>query len=111
MFGPGIYLAESCSKADEYSNDGDGALYKGIFAMLLCRAVLGKACFVEAPGDYRSKVTSGEYDCVVGDREKAVGTYREVILFRAKQVFPEYAVLYRRDMDDVPAGNQSGVVP
>lgn len=98
MFGPGIYLAESSSKSDEYANDGNSALHKGICAMLLCRATLGKACFVEAPSDYRGKVTSGEYDCVIGDREKAVDTFREVVLFNAEQAFPEYVVLYRREM-------------
>jgi len=100
MFGPGIYLAENSTKADEYASDGNSALYKGIFAILLCRVTLGKACFVESPGNYQSKVASGEYDCVIGDRKKAVGTYREVVLFNPKQVFPEYAVLYRREMSD-----------
>jgi len=95
MFGPGIYLAENSSKADEYAEDN-----KTGKTMLLCRAALGKAGFEEHPGNYQHKVTSGVYDCVIGDREKAVGTYREIVLFNPDQVFPEYAVLYRRVMRD-----------
>jgi len=97
MFGPGIYLAEASSKADEYARDDASGEYKGLYAVLLCRAVVGRPCVVEKPGDYSQKVTSGEYDCVLGDREKAVGTYREFIFFHEGSVYPEYAAFYRRE--------------
>ncbi|CAE7744606.1 Tiparp, partial [Symbiodinium sp. CCMP2456] len=38
-------------------------------------------------------------DCVVGDRESKVGTYREFIFFDERQVYPEYAVIYRRQYE------------
>mmetsp|Transcript_22307 Transcript_22307/g.40564 ORF Transcript_22307/g.40564 Transcript_22307/m.40564 type:complete len:249 (-) Transcript_22307:111-857(-) len=101
MFGPGIYLAESSSKADEYAQDENtGGAYDGLFAMLVCRTVLGRAFVTEKSGDYRENCLSGDFEVVVGDREKAVGTYREFILFHEGSVYPEYVALYRREYDD-----------
>ena len=42
MYGSGLYLAESCTKADEYSRDEPGGYYENYFCMVLCRACLGK---------------------------------------------------------------------
>lgn len=39
------------------------------------------------------------YDCVIGDRESKVGTYREFVCFDERQMLPEYAVIYRRQYD------------
>ena len=36
---------------------------------------------------------------MLGDREKAVGTFREFIFFHEASVYPEYAVFYRREKD------------
>merc|ERR1712159_349010 len=41
LYGPGIYLAERSSKADEYAEDDHEGLYQGLYAMLLCRATCG----------------------------------------------------------------------
>merc|ERR1719171_1461004 len=41
LYGPGIYFAESSAKADEYAQDDKDGLYRGLFAMLLCRVALG----------------------------------------------------------------------
>ncbi|CAJ1409321.1 unnamed protein product [Effrenium voratum] len=98
MFGPGIYLAESSVKADEYAQDDTSGSYAGLFAVLLCRAVVGRALQVVDPGDYGPLVTSGDFDCVVGDREKAVGTFREFVFFHEEAIYPEFAVFYRREM-------------
>jgi hypothetical protein len=97
MFGPGIYLAEASSKADEYARDDAGGTYAGLFAMVVCRAVIGRPFVTSDPGNHAHKVTSGEYDVVIGDREKAVGTYREFVFFNEASVYPEYAVFYRRE--------------
>jgi len=50
-------------------------------------------------------VKSDGYDCVIGDREKKVGTFREFIFFDVSQVVPEYVVIYKRQFDElkVPA--------
>jgi hypothetical protein len=99
MFGPGIYMAESSSKADEYAQDDAEGAYKGLFAMLVCRTVVGAPFVVQEPGSYKKNVLSGSYDCVLGDREKAAGTYREFTFFHEDAVYPEYVVFYRRSFD------------
>ena len=99
MFGPGIYLAESSTKADEYARDDAGGEYDGLYALLVCKAVLGKSYVTEQPGDFREPVLNGEFGHVLGDREKAVGTFREFIFFHDASIYPEYAVFYRREKD------------
>ncbi|CAE7208797.1 tank-1 [Symbiodinium sp. CCMP2592] len=99
MFGPGIYLAESSTKADEYAQDDATDDYAGLYAVLVCRALLGKPYVTEEPGDFREQVLSGNFGHVLGDREKAVGTFREFIFFHEAAVYPEYAVFYRREKD------------
>merc|ERR1711988_1930178 len=88
MFGPGVYLAESSSKSDEYAQDDAEGAYKGMFALLVCRAVVGEPFVTEQPGDHSREVIAGSFDCVLGDREKAVGTYREFIFFHEDSIFP-----------------------
>eukprot|EP00929_Paragymnodinium_shiwhaense_P037862 TRINITY_DN2008_c0_g1_i2.p1 TRINITY_DN2008_c0_g1~~TRINITY_DN2008_c0_g1_i2.p1 ORF type:complete len:961 (+),score=141.05 TRINITY_DN2008_c0_g1_i2:71-2953(+) len=104
MFGPGVYLAEASSKADEYARDENtGGAYDGLFAVLVCRAVLGHSYVTEKPGNFAEKCTSGNFESIVGDREKAVGTYREFILFDEGSIYPEYVAFYRREYDDPDA--------
>ena len=93
MFGPGVYLSECVSKADEYSHDGPAL--DGRFAMVVCRAVVGNAYVTGTPGDDSGKVEGGEYDCVVGDREKEVGTYREFVFFNDSALYPEFLIMYQ----------------
>lgn len=102
MFGHGIYLAESSSKADEYAYDDAGGAYNGLFAILVCRAVLGRPYVVQQRADYSKSnaICSMNYDCVVGDRERAVGTFREFVFFNEGSIYPEFAVFYRREFAD-----------
>lgn len=101
LYGPGVYLAERSSKADEYAEDDHEGLYQGLFAMLLCRATCGVMNVCE---DVKPDVSSllqsvmhhGTHHSVLGDREKARGTYREFILFDSCQTYPEFIVIYRR---------------
>jgi len=102
MFGPGAYLAEASSKADEYAQDDKDGAYKGLYAIVVCRAVVGRSYVVEKPGNYAKHVTSGDFHSVLGDREKAVGTFREFIFFHEESIFPEYAVFYRRESAKAP---------
>jgi len=96
MFGYGIYLAECCSKSDEYGRDDNGGTFPGLMAMLVCRALVGKPYLVTDPGDYCQQARDNNCDCVLGDRESKVGTYREFIFFDERSVVPEYAVIYKR---------------
>ncbi|CAE8731491.1 unnamed protein product [Polarella glacialis] len=75
MHGEGLYFAESCTKADEYSQAEPGGHYEGTHALLLCRVCLGKFYYVtdRDPGA-KQKVESGEFDSTVADRAKAAKT-------------------------------------
>lgn len=99
MFGYGIYLAEAVSKSDEYSRDDNGGTFPGLMAILMCRSLVGAPYLVTDPGDYIEKAKSARSDCVLGDRESKVGTYREFIFFDERQVLPEYVAIYKRQYD------------
>ena len=43
-----------------------------------------------------TKTTSPEHHSLLGDREAAVGTYREFIVYDGAQVYPEFAIIYER---------------
>ncbi|CAK9020501.1 unnamed protein product, partial [Durusdinium trenchii] len=98
MFGPGIYMAESSVKADEYARDDTSGSYAGLFAVLFCRALVGRSLQVTDPADYGPLVTNGDFHSVVGDRERAVGTFREFVFFHEESIYPEFAVFYRREL-------------
>ena len=100
LFGAGLYFAENSSKSDEYVK-GD---HKGWYPMILCRVTLGRIYYcanadpTTDPG--RDKLedacTSGAYHCVLGDRVKARGTYREYVIYDHYQVYPQFIVWYTR---------------
>lgn len=100
LFGAGLYLAENCSKSDEYVKP-DGAMQ---YPMIVCRVTLGRMNYcanldpIKDPG--RDKLESsclrGEYHSVIGDRKKAKGTYREFIVYDHYQVYPHFIVWYTR---------------
>ncbi|CAE7830375.1 unnamed protein product [Symbiodinium sp. CCMP2592] len=62
-------------------------------------------CFVGAPfvtdtaGDHVPAARSSGNHCICGDREAKVGTYREFVFFDEEKVYPEYAIIYRRQYD------------
>jgi HEAT repeat protein len=95
LYGRGFYMAECSSKADEYAEANE----EGLCAMLLCRASLGRIHVnAERQPDsetLRSKVMA-EYDSLCGDRWKAVGTFREFVVYNSAQVYPAYIIYYRR---------------
>jgi len=101
LYGPGIYCAESSAKADEYAGDDDkDGLYKGLYAMLLCRVCLGNVVINEevTPNveEIDIQLEAEDKHSVMGDREKVRGTFREFVLRDPSQVYPAYAVIYRR---------------
>eukprot|EP00931_Biecheleriopsis_adriatica_P079991 TRINITY_DN5334_c0_g1_i2.p1 TRINITY_DN5334_c0_g1~~TRINITY_DN5334_c0_g1_i2.p1 ORF type:complete len:575 (-),score=132.82 TRINITY_DN5334_c0_g1_i2:112-1836(-) len=108
MFGKGIYLAEHCSKSDEYAKEGEG-VFTGQCALLVCRAVAGQVYVTPDKGDHSGKVMSGEFDCVCGDRLAAVGTFREMVFFNADAVYVEFIILYSRLYDAKP--DETDAVP
>jgi len=96
LYGKGIYLAESITKADEYAKPGAS----GHFTVLLCRTLGGNVRYTdEVEPDAEELVRDcieGPYGCVLGDREKCRGTYREFIFFDTEDVYPEYIIGYQR---------------
>lgn len=103
LYGPGIYFGENSSKSDEYATDDASGIYKDLYAMLLCRVTCGRMLYTEEVSPDKQtlvdKCTSkgADFNSVLGDREKAKGTYRELVLFNNDQAYPEYVVIYRRD--------------
>merc|ERR1712048_522149 len=100
MFGYGVYLAECVSKSDEYARDDNGGTYPGLMAMLVCRVLVGQPHIVHDAGDHVAAAKSARCDCVLGDRETKVGTYREFVFWDERQVIPEYTVIYRRQYEE-----------
>jgi len=102
LYGPGIYFAESSAKADEYAMDDDreDGLYKGLFAMLLCRVTLGNPVETTEVEPNVAKLAEAlscdDHHSILGDREAARGTFREFIVRDPNQAYPAYAVIYRR---------------
>lgn len=96
LYGRGVYLAESCSKSDEYTRPNS----EGLHCILLCRAILGNVLYTdEVAPDVDSLVRQclhGTYHSVLGDREKSRGTFREFIVYDDDQVYPEFLIWYRR---------------
>eukprot|EP00930_Biecheleria_cincta_P052589 TRINITY_DN3783_c0_g2_i4.p1 TRINITY_DN3783_c0_g2~~TRINITY_DN3783_c0_g2_i4.p1 ORF type:complete len:944 (+),score=114.28 TRINITY_DN3783_c0_g2_i4:37-2868(+) len=97
MYGKGLYFAESCTKADEYAKDEDDGHYEKIHAMLLCRVCVGNYHYVtDRDPSAIDHFHRGDTDSTIGDRAAAVHTYREIVVYDADQVYPEYLVLYKR---------------
>jgi len=96
LYGSGVYFADSCSKSDEYSQPSAD----GLRCLILCRVALGCVLYndeISPDGEQLTrKCLSGEYDSVLGDREKCRGTFKEFIIFDEAQVYPEFLVFYRR---------------
>merc|ERR1712039_542266 len=97
LFGPGAYFAEASSKFDEYASADE---FSGMCAVLVCRVLCGEmyqALRKVDPEVVSDPVFAEKYDGILGDREASVGTYREFVVFRQEQIYPEYAVFYDRD--------------
>eukprot|EP00928_Gymnodinium_smaydae_P057798 TRINITY_DN41019_c0_g1_i1.p1 TRINITY_DN41019_c0_g1~~TRINITY_DN41019_c0_g1_i1.p1 ORF type:complete len:457 (-),score=48.50 TRINITY_DN41019_c0_g1_i1:56-1426(-) len=99
MFGNGCYFAECSSKSDEYSMEGDGEL-TGLYSLLLCRVTCGEFVRVTRSDTeaIQAALFAGTADAVLGDREASVGTYREIVVFQEDVIYPEYIILYRREL-------------
>jgi len=99
LFGPGAYFAEAASKFDEYAQADE---FSGMCAVLVCRVLCGEMFVALSkldPQVYGEPEFIDKYDGVLGDREACVGTYREFVVFKQEQAYPEYLVLYDRELD------------
>merc|ERR1712183_743233 len=95
LYGKGSYFTESITKADEYAKEE-----RGEFTVLLNRVLGGAVRYCDERDPNPDKLTEecieGPFDCVLGDRKKTSGTYREFIVFDTENVYPEYILTYVR---------------
>jgi len=88
MFGPGIYMADSVTKSDEYT-DPDPT---GLRTMILCRCTMGRAIKqFEGGRECMKACHAGGFHSVKGLR-----AYNEYIVYDENQVYAEYIIWYRR---------------
>lgn len=68
--------------------------------MLICRVTMGDWIYSDSASPDVSammpQIRKKEKDSILGDRERARGTYREFVIFNREQVYPEYIVIYKR---------------
>ncbi|KAH9494574.1 hypothetical protein Btru_019890 [Bulinus truncatus] len=107
MYGKGIYMAESFTKADQYTDSDEQRSPNGTeLYMLLIRAQLGNVCrFKDAknglcrpPCKHCSKDKcicdkQDLYDSVMRDKKEK---FREFVLYDNSQCYPEYLIIYKR---------------
>merc|ERR1712187_392375 len=97
MYGRGVYMAESVTKADEYAKDEPGGKYAGVFAVVVSRVTMGKLYYTtKRKEDAEDIVDTGKFDSTLGDRTRTAGTFREFVAYSNEQVYPEYLVFYHR---------------
>lgn len=96
LYGGGSYFAESITKADEYTKKNE----RGHYCVLLCRCLGGRLLYNDEVTPDAEELTKlcieGPYDCVVGDRERCRGTYREFVFYDSDDMYPEYVIFYNR---------------
>lgn len=102
LYGYGVYLAESSTKADEYAEKITGGLPidEGCYAMLVCRVVGGLTRVVDTnefdTDELRRDVLDGPYHSVFGDRVVKLGKpFREIVVHETNQIYPEYILYYK----------------
>lgn len=103
--GKGAYLAGSSSLADAYAPPDKDE----VRTLILVRTALGKVHVttkrasawssnkrVDRTVSTTKLVKTMEWDSVLGDRRKVVGSHREYCVAFAHQLYPEYLVMYKR---------------
>ncbi|XP_041359934.1 protein mono-ADP-ribosyltransferase PARP14-like [Gigantopelta aegis] len=109
MFGPGVYAAESSTKADQYADDKSQRTPKGTnLCMILARMALGEPFvtsnpnspkFRQPPCKHTGCNTDGckkhteTYDSVLGDGK---WNFREFVVYERDLIYPEYIITYQR---------------
>lgn len=95
LYGRGAYMGESITKADEYAKDEPGGYYASVFAVLVCRVCMGMLYRTSDNPEAASKIAAGDFDSTCGTR-----LFRELVIYDADQLYPEYLVLYQRVYKD-----------
>lgn len=104
VFGQAVYMSESSTKADQYTDDRQERETNGL-TMILVRCTMGEICLMKDTKKLTRppcKETSCLSDtCTHGDRYNSVveeGKYifREFCVYDKQQVYPEYVITYDR---------------
>lgn len=105
VFGQAIYMAESSTKADQYTDHRSKERSKTDLQMFLVRACLGNICLMKhvkklkrppcAESDCQKDdcAHDNRYDSIV-EEEKFI--FREFVAYESSQVYPEYIITYDR---------------
>eukprot|EP00927_Polykrikos_kofoidii_P040211 TRINITY_DN34415_c0_g1_i1.p1 TRINITY_DN34415_c0_g1~~TRINITY_DN34415_c0_g1_i1.p1 ORF type:complete len:527 (+),score=90.87 TRINITY_DN34415_c0_g1_i1:201-1781(+) len=103
LYGFGVYLAESITKADEYATPITNGLDIdiGCCVAIVCRVVGGDTRIVDTNEfdveELRKEVFDGPHHSVFGDRvRKLKKPFREIVVYDSACVFPEYLLYYKR---------------
>lgn len=97
-YGRGVYLSESCSRADEVlSTIG----CEGMHAMLVCRVTLGNvqvdsSSLPDMAQIVRSWVEGRCHSVLAENSKLDAGSSREFVVYDKDQVYPEFMLVYRR---------------
>ncbi|XP_053400000.1 uncharacterized protein LOC123557665 isoform X2 [Mercenaria mercenaria] len=105
VLGAAVYMAESSTKADQYTDDRDSRQKTGL-QMFLVKASLGKICLMKEvqklvrPPCCETNCQKADkcdhdnrYDSIVAE-EKYI--FREFVVYDSHQVYPEYVITYNR---------------
>ncbi|VDI54719.1 poly [ADP-ribose] polymerase 10/14/15 [Mytilus galloprovincialis] len=105
MFGRGIYAAESSTKADQYADESSSKRQNKDRKMLLTRLLLGNMYVTKEAKQFKTPPCADclKTDCTKGhhtlfDSVVADGKwlFREFIVYRSEQCYPEYLITYDR---------------
>eukprot|EP00927_Polykrikos_kofoidii_P008319 TRINITY_DN13450_c0_g2_i1.p1 TRINITY_DN13450_c0_g2~~TRINITY_DN13450_c0_g2_i1.p1 ORF type:complete len:566 (+),score=58.40 TRINITY_DN13450_c0_g2_i1:65-1699(+) len=95
LYGKGTYFSDSCTKADEYAKETG---YSNVRTLLLCRVTGGRVRYTDEvtpnAAALENCVFRGPCDSVLGDREKARDTFKEIVIYDSSQAYPEFLVHY-----------------
>ena len=94
LYGEGIYLTDSCQKADQYC-DAAHARKKHTLAMLVVRTALGRVGLYEECA--RDSDLSKTFDTVIAGKGKR---FCEVVKYNPTQCYPAFVVIYDRCYGD-----------
>lgn len=104
LYGEGVYLSDSITKADEYARKRiSGGEFDGCRAAALVRVTGGHVLRVlhdvkqEDKAGFCKKVFEDKFHSVLGDRLRLRGTYREYVAYSAPQCYLEYIIYYKRE--------------
>jgi len=99
IYGSGLYFSDSSTQADAKAVDDHDGLYRGLYAMLLCRVVLGNTLKVSKE-DIKSGKADKDLDGLsvhsILAGEESESSSRQFILRNASQTHLSYIIIYRR---------------